>query len=60
MHTCRYWQPNMNNVKANKTAHKEAVRDLRCTLYLTNLQSLLCVNCSVLLLNFCEGNPEGS
>lgn len=31
MHCCRYWQTNMNNVKANKTAHKEAVRDLRYT-----------------------------
>lgn len=29
----RYWQSNMNNVKANKTAHKESVRDLR--LYFT-------------------------
>lgn len=25
----RYWQNNMNNVKANKSAHKESVRDLR-------------------------------
>lgn len=25
----RYWQTNMNNVKANKSAHKESVRDLR-------------------------------
>ncbi|PWA88140.1 hypothetical protein CTI12_AA123350 [Artemisia annua] len=24
----KYWQINMNNVKANKTAHKESVRDL--------------------------------
>ncbi|KAJ8438778.1 hypothetical protein Cgig2_009896 [Carnegiea gigantea] len=24
----RYWQNNMNNVKANKSAHKESVRDL--------------------------------
>ncbi|KAH8940066.1 hypothetical protein BDL97_15G068900 [Sphagnum fallax] len=24
----KYWQTNMNNVKANKTAHKEAVHDL--------------------------------
>lgn len=27
--TFRYWQNNMNNVKANKSAHKESVRDLR-------------------------------
>lgn len=26
---CRYWQNNMNNVKAYKSAHKESVRDLR-------------------------------
>lgn len=26
---CRYWQNNMNNVKVNKSAHKESVRDLR-------------------------------
>ena len=25
----RYWQNNMYNVKANKSAHKESVRDLR-------------------------------
>ena len=25
----RYWQNNMNNVKANKSAHKESVRGLR-------------------------------
>jgi hypothetical protein len=25
----RYWQSNMNNVKANKSAHKESVRGLR-------------------------------
>lgn len=25
----RYWQNNMNNVKANKSAHKESVRDVR-------------------------------
>ncbi|GJV78588.1 flowering time control protein FY-like protein isoform X1 [Tanacetum coccineum] len=29
----KYWQINMNNVKANKTAHKESVRDLRYLLY---------------------------
>jgi polyadenylation factor subunit 2 len=26
--TLKYWQNNMNNVKANKTAHKESIRDL--------------------------------
>lgn len=26
---CRYWQSNMNNVKVNKTAHRESVRGLR-------------------------------
>lgn len=25
----RYWQSNMNNVKVNKTAHRESVRGLR-------------------------------
>lgn len=29
LHFSRYWQNNMNNVKANKSAHKESVRDLR-------------------------------
>ena len=28
-YVARYWQSNMNNVKANKSAHKESVRDLR-------------------------------
>uniref|UniRef100_A0A2N9HDG8 Uncharacterized protein n=1 Tax=Fagus sylvatica TaxID=28930 RepID=A0A2N9HDG8_FAGSY len=28
----KYWQNNMNNVKANKSAHKESVRDLRTDL----------------------------
>ncbi|KAF6152329.1 hypothetical protein GIB67_005983 [Kingdonia uniflora] len=28
----KYWQTNMNNVKANKSAHKESVRDLRIDL----------------------------
>ncbi|KAF4348359.1 hypothetical protein G4B88_007885 [Cannabis sativa] len=28
----KYWQNNMNNVKANKTAHKESIRDLRTDL----------------------------
>lgn len=30
----RYWQSNMNNVKVNKTAHKESVRDLRYVMFL--------------------------
>lgn len=29
----RYWQSNMNNVKVNKTAHRESVRGLRWWLY---------------------------
>uniref|UniRef100_A0A0E0JTN3 Uncharacterized protein n=1 Tax=Oryza punctata TaxID=4537 RepID=A0A0E0JTN3_ORYPU len=28
----KYWQSNMNNVKVNKTAHRESVRDLRTDL----------------------------
>lgn len=30
----RYWQSNMNNVKVNKTAHKESVRNLRYVMFL--------------------------
>lgn len=33
----RYWQNSMNNVKANKSAHKESVRDLRYALHAIHL-----------------------
>ena len=39
----RYWQNNMNNVKANKSAHKESVRDLRYIVHWSMfLYTLLC------------------
>ena len=33
----RYWQNNMNNVKANKSAHEESVRDLRYVIIVSRL-----------------------
>jgi len=38
----RYWQSNMNNVKVNKTAHRESVRGLRW--WLSDAPFLVCVH----------------
>lgn len=52
----RYWQSNMNNVKANKTAHKESVRDLRLcfTIFLFVCMDVLIYLVYFLLNSFCR------
>lgn len=54
----RYWQSNMNNVKVNKTAHRESVRGLRW--WLSDAPFLVCYKVHVQCVVCAETCPSNS